>query len=137
MAGMVGVTSSSSSVPQVVINVKNVRQQRLGGLLFQVQLLHLVLHHYRLPGDLLPGPGHPEDPGDPLEEQSSYLEHRSRVSVLIYFEKKTLSPSCYWRAIFIMKFEVAEGTQEVGYQSGFIQKNRIRNGRILISGELN
>ena len=36
-----------------------------------------------------------------------------------------------------MKFEVAEGTQEVGYQSGFIQKNRIRNGRILISGELN
>ena len=43
--------------PEVVIHVQDVGEQRLGGGLLHVQLLHLVGHHDCLPRDRLPGPG--------------------------------------------------------------------------------
>ena len=43
---------------KVIVHVKDIGQQGLGGLLFKVKLLHLVLHHDGLPGDLLPWSSH-------------------------------------------------------------------------------
>ena len=37
------------------------------------------LHHDGLPGDLLPGPGHPQDPRDPLQEDCPNL-HITTIS---------------------------------------------------------
>ena len=60
---------------KVIVHVKDVGQQRLGGLLLEVELLHLVLHHDGLPSDLLPRPRHPQHPGDPLQEQRPHLHN--------------------------------------------------------------
>ena len=49
--------------------VEHVGQQGLGG---RVQLLHLALDCQGFQGDLLAGPGHPEEPGDPLEEDDPH-----------------------------------------------------------------
>ena len=65
MARVVGVVSPGPQ-SEVVVNVQNVRQQRLGGDLLLLHLLHLLLHHDCLPGDLLSGSRHSEEPGDPL-----------------------------------------------------------------------
>jgi hypothetical protein len=76
MAGMVGVHVTVRQCrrrPEVVVHVQHIGQQRLGRLLLEVELLHLVLHHDGLPGDLLPGAGHAETPGDPLQEQNAHL----------------------------------------------------------------
>jgi len=53
---------------EVIIIVKNVGYQSLALHLLLVQFLHLLLHLYRLPGDGLPRPRHPQEPGGPLEE---------------------------------------------------------------------
>ena len=58
---------------KVIIHVQDIGQQGLGGLLLEVELLHLVLHHDGFPGDLLPRSGHPKDPRNPLEKQCSHL----------------------------------------------------------------
>ena len=43
---------------------------------------HLALHHDCLPGQLLPGPGHPQQPGYPLEEQHPHpVRHLVSVSL--------------------------------------------------------
>ena len=55
---------------EVIIHVQHVGKQRLGG---RVDLLHLVLHLNGLQGELLSRPGHPEEPGDPLEEDDPDL----------------------------------------------------------------
>ena len=60
-------------LPKVVVHVEHVGQQGLAGLLLQVQLLHLVLHHDGFAGDLLPWPRHAQEPGDPLQKQNSHL----------------------------------------------------------------
>lgn len=51
---------------KVIIHVQDVGQQGLGGLLLEVELLHLILHHDGFPGDLLPRSGHSKDPRNPL-----------------------------------------------------------------------
>ena len=66
MTRVVGVATSGPSASEVVVDVKNVGQQRLGGDLLLLHLLHLLLHHDCLPGDLLSGSRHSEEPGDPL-----------------------------------------------------------------------
>ena len=58
---------------EVIVHVEDVRQEGLGGVLLHVHLLHLVLDQDRLPRDLRSRPGHPQKPGDPLEEKESYL----------------------------------------------------------------
>ena len=68
MTGVVRVATSGHSTPEVVVDVKNVGQQRLGGDLLLLHLLHLLLHHDCLPGDLFPGSRHSQEPGDPLEK---------------------------------------------------------------------
>ena len=67
MARVVGVVPPGPQ-SEVVVNVQNVRQQRLGGDLLLLHLLHLLLHHDCLPGDLLSRPRHSEEPWDPLEK---------------------------------------------------------------------
>lgn len=62
-----------SASPEVVVHVEHVRQQRLWAPLLEVQLLHLVLHHDGLAGDLLPRAGHAKHPGDPLQEHRADL----------------------------------------------------------------
>ena len=58
---------------EVIVHVEHVGEQRLGG---RVDLLHLVLHLNVLESEVLPRPGHPEEPGDPLEEDHSDLKVR-------------------------------------------------------------
>ena len=76
---------SSHAIPDdsvVIIHVKDIGQEGLGGGLLHVQLLHLALHHDCLPGQLLPGPGHPQQPGNPLEEQHPHpVRHLVSVSL--------------------------------------------------------
>ena len=55
---------------KVIVHVQHVGKQRLGG---RVNLLHLVLHLDCLQAELLSGPRHPEQPGDPLEEDDPDL----------------------------------------------------------------
>ena len=55
--------------PVVVLHVEHVGQQGLGG---RVQLLHLALDCQGFQGDLLARPGHPQEPGDPLEEDNPH-----------------------------------------------------------------
>ena len=55
---------------KVIVHVQHVGEKRLGG---RVNLLHLVLHLNGLQSELLSRPGHPEQPGDPLEEDDPDL----------------------------------------------------------------
>ena len=76
-------------LPEIIVHIKDVRQERLGRPLLQVELLHLVLHHDRLPGDLLSRPTHSEHPRDPLEEDASHLspemdQDQSIVTIIGY-----------------------------------------------------
>ena len=58
---------------EIIINVENIGQQGLGGYLLLVHLLHLLGHEDALPCDLVPGAGHAQHPGDPLQEQHLHL----------------------------------------------------------------
>ena len=51
-----GGNSRQGRPPEVIIHVQDIGEQRLGGGLLHVQLLHLVGHHDCLPRDLLSGP---------------------------------------------------------------------------------
>lgn len=64
------------AVPEVVVDVQNVRQQAFGRTFFQLQLLHAIAHQDGLAGDLLPRPAHTQDPGEPLQENAFDLEAR-------------------------------------------------------------
>jgi hypothetical protein len=55
-------------VPEVFVNVEDVSQKALRGLLLQLQLLHPVVHHDGLPSDLFLGSVHSEYPGQPVQE---------------------------------------------------------------------
>ena len=84
VAGVVGVVPpGANNTPEVVVNVENVGQQRLGGDLLLLHLLHLLLHHDCLPGDLLSRPRHSEEPGDPLQEYYVDLGRRIMQDSLI------------------------------------------------------
>ena len=58
---------------EVIVHVKDVRQEGLGGVLLHIHLLHLVLDQDGLPGDLFSWPRHPQQPRDPLKEQDPHL----------------------------------------------------------------
>ena len=62
---------------EVIVHVQHVGQQGLGG---RVDLLHLVLHLDGLQSELLSRPRHPEQPGDPLEEDDPDLSRDSQQS---------------------------------------------------------
>ena len=62
---------------EVIVHVEDVRQERLGGVLLHVHLLHLVLDQDRLPSDLFSWTRHPQQPRDPLEKKDSYLEQKT------------------------------------------------------------
>ena len=53
----------------IVLHVQHIGQQRLRR---GVQLLHLALDCQGFQGDLLARPGHPQEPGDPLEEDNPH-----------------------------------------------------------------
>ena len=61
---------------EVIVHVEDVRQERLGGVLLHVHLLHLVLDQDGLPRDLLSWSRHPQQPGDPLKKEYSHLERK-------------------------------------------------------------
>ena len=46
--------------PKVVIHVHHIDEERFGGDVLLVKVLHLLVHHDCLPGDLLPWTLHPE-----------------------------------------------------------------------------
>ena len=60
---------------EVIVHVQHVGQEGLGG---RIDLLHLVLHLNRLQGEFLPRTRHPEQPGDPLEEDDPDLRTNSQ-----------------------------------------------------------
>ena len=59
---------------EIIVHIQNIGEQRLGGGLLDVELLHLLGHHDGLPGDLLSRPAHLKEPGQPLEEDHTDLE---------------------------------------------------------------
>ena len=63
-----------SRPPEVIVHVKHIGEQRLGGGLLDVKLLHLLGHHDCLPGNLFTRSGHFKQPWKPLEEDKSNLE---------------------------------------------------------------
>ena len=66
----------------VVLHVEDIDQQRLGDVFCLIELLQLLLDHDGLPGDLLAGPGHHEEPGEVLEEQGVHpARHGVRLLV--------------------------------------------------------
>ena len=60
--------------PEVVIHIQDIGQEAFGGPLFQVELLHLVLHHYRLACDFFTRPTHSQCPWNPLQEYTTNLK---------------------------------------------------------------
>ena len=60
---------------EVIVHVQHVGQKGLGG---RIDLLHLVLHLNCLQSELLSRPRHPEQPGDPLEEDHPDLRWNSQ-----------------------------------------------------------
>lgn len=60
-------------LPDVVINVQHVGQQRLGRAFLQLQLPHLVVHHDGLARDLLTRTVHAQDPRQPLQQHAPDL----------------------------------------------------------------
>lgn len=52
----VGSGAGQGGASEVIVHVEDVGEQRLGGGLLDVQLLHLLGHHDCLPCDLLSGP---------------------------------------------------------------------------------
>lgn len=49
-------------MPEVVVDVEHVRQQRLRRPLLKLELLHPIAQHDRFAGDLPTGSTHPQDP---------------------------------------------------------------------------
>ena len=77
MGGSRGCYLRYLSSTEIIVYVKNIRQERLGIDLLLVHLLHLLGHEDALFGDFLPGAGHAEHPGDPLQEQHLHLGQES------------------------------------------------------------
>ena len=73
-------------VPEVVVHVKNIGKERLGGFRLQVELLHLVLDHDGLPRYLLSRTTHSQHPRDPLQEHGPHLRQRWVTIYSIYLE---------------------------------------------------
>lgn len=69
-------------MPEVVVNVEHVGEQRLGGALLQLELLHSIVQHYRLSRDLLARPTHSQDPRKPLQEHGLDLRAEKVVSMI-------------------------------------------------------
>ena len=63
-----------SGSSEVIVHVQNIGEQRLGGGLLDVQLLHLLCHHDGFPRDFLPWSPHLEDPRQPLQEYDGHLQ---------------------------------------------------------------
>ena len=77
MGGVISRYLGDLGSTEIIINVKNIRQQGLGRDLLLVHLLHLLGHEDALPGDLVTWARHAEHPGDPLQEQHLHLQHNS------------------------------------------------------------
>lgn len=60
-------------LPDVIVYVQNIGQQRLGRAFLQFQLPHLVVHHDGLARDLLPRTVHAQDPRQPLQQHAPDL----------------------------------------------------------------
>ena len=69
--------------PEVIVHVEHVGEQRLGGRLLDVKLLHLLRHHDCLPRDLLPGPSHLHQPRQPLEKNDVDIKHQKKTMLKI------------------------------------------------------
>ena len=76
---------------EVIIHVQHVGKQRLGG---RVDLLHLILHLNGLQGELLSRAGHPEEPGDPLEEDDPDLKEKHLTNTWLQHHSNLPSPAC-------------------------------------------
>ena len=68
---------------EVVVHVQHVGQERLGGTFLQVKLLHLVLHHDGLAGDLLTRARHAKEPRNPLKEHRPHLRQKRWPSRIV------------------------------------------------------
>ena len=76
---------------EVIVHVQHVGQEGLGG---RVDLLHLVLHLNRLQGEFLPRARHPEQPGDPLEEDDPDLKEKHLTNTWLQHHSNLPSPAC-------------------------------------------
>ena len=77
MGGVISGYLGDLGSTEIIINVKNICKEGLGGDLLLVHLLHLLGHEDALPGDLVTRARHAEHPGDPLQEQHLHLQHNS------------------------------------------------------------
>ena len=56
------------SLPEIIVHVENICKKTLTRLLLQTELVHLVVHVDRLPGDLLSRATHSQEPRKPLQK---------------------------------------------------------------------
>lgn len=86
-----GACAHRLNLPDVIVDVEDVGQERLGRALLQFQLPHLVVHHDGLAGDLLARPVHAQDPRQPLEQHTPNLPRKTGKHTTIQVR------SDYWK----------------------------------------
>ena len=96
---MIVVGNSSATVSKlgsakIVVNIQDICQERFGKYFFLVHLLQLPGHENTLEGDLVPRPGHAEEPGDPLEEDDPDLKEKYLINIWLQHHSNLPSPAC-------------------------------------------
>ena len=72
------------SLPEIIVHVENICKKTLTRLLLQTELVHLVVHVDRLPGDLLSRATHSQEPRKPLQKHWFNLKTQNGF---IYYNK--------------------------------------------------
>ena len=75
-----GIVVSKFRRTEIVIKIKNISEERFRKDLFFVHFLQLLCHEEALERDLVPWPGHAENPGDPLQEQHLNLHQDQQLN---------------------------------------------------------
>ena len=88
-----GIALSKFGRAEIVIEIKNIGEERFRKYLFLVHFLQLLCHEEALECNLVPGAGHTENPWDPLEEQ--HLNLNSQINL-----------GCFAFLLFLMDHKV-------------------------------
>lgn len=62
--------AAHAHMPEIIVDIQHIGQQRLGWSLFEFQLFHAIAQHDCFARNLLSGSAHPQKPGQPVEEHA-------------------------------------------------------------------